>query len=109
MRLGVVLINTSRGALVDAEALIPAIASGHVGAVGLDVYEEEEGKFFRDLSDHVMDDAVLARLTTFPNVLVTGHQAFFTREAITTIAETTIANLDDHAAGRDGPNVVRAS
>ena len=107
MRRGVVIINTSRGALIDSEALVAGITSGHVGAVGLDVYEEEEGKFFRDLSDHVMDDAVLARLTTFPNVLVTGHQAFFTREAMTTIAETTIANLADHAAGREGPNVVR--
>jgi D-lactate dehydrogenase len=106
---GVMLINTSRGGLIDTEALIRAVQSGHVAAVGLDVYEEEEGKFFRDLSDSVMGDEVLARLMTFPNVLVTSHQAFFTYEAMTTIAETTIANLSDFEAGRANENVLRAS
>jgi D-lactate dehydrogenase len=107
MKPGVMIVNTSRGGLIDTEALIEAIAHGKVGAVALDVYEEEEGKFFLDLSDQVMDDDVLARLMTFPNVLVTGHQAFFTHEAMTTIAETTIANLSDFAAGRDSANVLK--
>lgn len=101
---GVTIINTSRGKLIDTEALIAALQSGHVGGVALDVYEEEEGKFFRDLSDEVLDDAVLARLMTFPNVLLTSHQAFFTHEAMTQIAEATITNLDDAAAGRSNAN-----
>lgn len=106
-RPGVMLINTSRGGLIDTEALIASIQSGHLGAVALDVYEEEEGKFFRDLSDTVIDDEVLARLMTFPNVLVTSHQAFFTHEAMTTIAETTITNLSDFAAGRTNENLLQ--
>ncbi len=106
---GVMLINTSRGGLVDTEALIGSIQRGHMGAVGLDVYEEEEGKFFRDLSDSVMGDEVLARLLTFPNVLLTSHQAFFTHEAMTTIAETTLQNLSDAEAGTLNANVLRAS
>jgi D-lactate dehydrogenase len=100
------LINTSRGGLVDTAALIEAVQNGKLAGVGLDVYEEEQGKFFRDLSDRPMSDEVLARLMTFPNVLVTGHQAFFTREAYTTIAETTINNLDDFAAGRTNENTL---
>jgi D-lactate dehydrogenase len=108
MKPGVMIVNTSRGGLIDTEALIGAIERGQLGAVALDVYEEEEGKFFRDLSDEVMDDDVLARLMTFPNVLVTGHQAFFTHEAMTTIAETTIRNLSDFAEGRESANVLRA-
>ena len=104
---GVMLINTSRGGLIDTEALIDYVQRGHVAAVGLDVYEEEEGKFFHDLSDTVMNDEVLARLITFPNVLLTSHQAFFTHEAMRTIAETTIANLDDSAAGRTNANTLR--
>ena len=103
-RRGVTIVNTSRGKLIDTEALIGALQSGHVGGVALDVYEEEEGKFFRDLSDQVLDDEVLARLMTFPNVLLTSHQAFFTHEAMTTIAGTTIANLDAAAAGAPSPN-----
>lgn len=108
MQPGSTLINTSRGALIDTEALIEFIGNGHLGGVGLDVYEEEQGKFFRDLSDRPMRDEELARLMTFPNVLVTGHQAFFTHEAYTTIAETTIANLDDFAAGRTNNNLLQA-
>ncbi|MCU0646506.1 MAG: 2-hydroxyacid dehydrogenase [Gemmatimonadaceae bacterium] len=107
-RPGVIIVNTSRGGLIDTAALVAAIESGHVGGVALDVYEEEEGKFFRDLSDTVMTDDVLARLLSFPNVLLTSHQAFFTHEAMTTIAETTIANLDDWAAGRRTDNVLSA-
>jgi D-lactate dehydrogenase len=106
---GLMLINTSRGGLIDTEALIGFVQSGHIGAVGLDVYEEEEGKFFRDLSDAVIGDDVLARLLTFPNVLLTGHQAFFTHEAMTTIAETTIRNLSDFEAGSMNENVLKAS
>jgi D-lactate dehydrogenase len=107
MKPGVMIINTSRGGLIDTEALIDAIAAGRVAAVGLDVYEEEEGKFFRDLSDEVMDDEVLARLMTFPNVLLTSHQAFFTHEAMTTIAETTVQNLTDFAEGRENTNLLK--
>ncbi len=103
---GVILINTSRGALVDAEALIEALKSGRVGAVGLDVYEEEEGLFFRDRSDQIIADDVFARLLTFPNVLITGHQAFFTHEALGQIAAATIRNLSDFEAGRRNENVL---
>lgn len=103
---GVTIVNTSRGGLVDTAALIAAIESGHVSGVALDVYEEEEGKFFRDLSDAPMPDEVLARLLSFPNVLLTSHQAFFTHEAMTQIAATTIANLDDVAAGRTSDHVL---
>ncbi|HMQ30589.1 MAG TPA: 2-hydroxyacid dehydrogenase [Chloroflexaceae bacterium] len=108
MKQGVMIVNTSRGGLIDTEALVEALQRGQVAAVGLDVYEEEEGKFFRDLSDQVMDDEVLARLMTFPNVLLTSHQAFFTHEAMTTIAETTIKNLTDFEEGRENENVLRA-
>jgi D-lactate dehydrogenase len=93
MKRGVMLINTSRGALVDTRALIAALKRGHVGSVGLDVYEEEGDLFFRDLSGEVIQDDVFARLLTFPNVLITAHQGFFTREAVSAIAATTIANL----------------
>lgn len=106
MRPGVIIVNTSRGGLIDTAALIEALGSQHVSGVALDVYEEEEGKFFRDLSDTVLQDDVLARLLSFPNVLLTSHQAFFTHEAMTTIAETTIGNLDDFAAGRRNGNVL---
>lgn len=88
------IVNTSRGALIDTIAAIDGLKSGAVGALALDVYEEEEDLFFEDLSDTVIQDDVFARLQVFPNVLVTGHQAFFTREAVQQIAETTIANLD---------------
>jgi D-lactate dehydrogenase len=82
MKRGVTVINTGRGALIDSRALIEALKSGGVGAAGLDVYEEEEGVFFEDLSDRVLQDDVLARLLTFPNVIVTAHQGFLTREAL---------------------------
>ena len=93
MKRGAMLINTSRGAVVDTRALIQGLKSGVVGSVGLDVYEEEADLFFQDLSSTFIQDDVFARLLTFPNVLVTGHQAFFTEEALTAIAETTIANV----------------
>lgn len=97
---GVMLINTSRGAVVDTKALIGGLKSGVVGSVGLDVYEEEADLFFQDRSGTFISDDVFARLLTFPNVLITGHQAFFTDEALTAIAETTIANVT--AFERDG-------
>ncbi|MEM7667444.1 MAG: 2-hydroxyacid dehydrogenase [Pseudomonadota bacterium] len=100
MKPGVMLINTSRGAVVDTAALIAGLKEGRIGSVGLDVYEEEADLFFEDYSDTFVDDDVFARLLTFPNVLITGHQAFFTDEALTAIAETTIANLT--AFERDG-------
>lgn len=90
---GVVLINTSRGALVDAEALLAGIKSRKVGAACLDVYEEESELFFEDNSGHIMEDDVLARLISMPNVIVTSHQAFLTEEALENIAETTVKNL----------------
>ncbi len=90
---GVVILNTSRGALVDAEALLAGIKSRKVGAACLDVYEEEGDFFFEDYSGHIMDDDVLARLISMPNVIVTGHQAFLTREALEGIAKTTVENL----------------
>jgi D-lactate dehydrogenase len=93
MRPGSILINVSRGALVDTKALIEALKSGRLAGVGLDVYEEEEGIFFEDLSGGVLQDDDLARLLTFPNVLITSHQAFLTREALTEIACTTVANI----------------
>ena len=93
MKPGVMLINTSRGAVVDTRALIDGLKSGRLGYLGLDVYEEEGDLFFEDLSDQPIQDDVFARLLTFPNVLITGHQAFFTAEALQAIAETTVANL----------------
>lgn len=93
MKRGVVLLNVSRGALVDTGALIQALKSGTVGGVALDVYEEEEGIFFEDLSDQVLQDDELARLLTFPNVLITSHQAFLTREALAEIARVTVENV----------------
>lgn len=107
MKNGVMLINTSRGALVDAKALIEALKVGKVGAAGLDVYEEEEGIFFNDLSDQVLKDDVLARLLTFPNVLITAHQAFLTHEALSNIAETTMQNIADFEQGKTLVNEVR--
>ena len=93
MRRGVMLVNTSRGAMVDTQAVIDGLKDGRIGHLGLDVYEEEAGLFFEDLSDQVIRDDVFARLLTFPNVLVTGHQGFFTTEALVAIAETTAANI----------------
>lgn len=90
---GVVIINTSRGALVDAEALLNAIKSRKVGAACLDVYEEESDLFFEDNSGHIMEDDTLARLISMPNVIVTSHQAFLTEEALSNIAETTVRNI----------------
>jgi len=97
MRAGAMLINTGRGGLVDTPAVIEALKQGHLGYLGLDVYEEEEALFFEDLSSRVMTDDVFARLLTFPNVLITGHQAFLTQEALEGIARTTLNNISDFA------------
>ncbi len=101
MKRGAYLINTSRGKLVDTAALITVLKSGHLGGVALDVYEEEEGIFFEDHSGHVLGDDILARLLTFPNVLVTSHQAFLTEEALGEIARVTVENLTRVAEGKD--------
>lgn len=103
MKPGAVLINTSRGGIVDTRALIAALKRRHLGAVGLDVYEEEGGLFYRDLSERGIDDDVFARLLTFPNVLVTAHQGFLTREALAQIAATTVANLAALQTGASVP------
>jgi D-lactate dehydrogenase len=108
MKPGAMLINTSRGALVDTEALIIALKKGQLSAVGLDVYEEESHIYYQDLSEQIIPDDVITRLMTFPNVVITGHQAFFTREALTIIAETTVQNINDFAAGRNNENVLAA-
>lgn len=90
---GVIILNTSRGALVDAQALLKGIKSRKVGAACLDVYEEESDLFFEDFSGHILEDDILARLISMPNVIVTSHQAFLTEEALSNIAETTVANI----------------
>ncbi|MFP2902677.1 2-hydroxyacid dehydrogenase [Corallococcus sp. 4LFB] len=109
MKPGAMLINTGRGALIDSHALLAALKSGHLGAAGLDVYEEEEGIFFQDLSGQVLQDDVLARLLTFPNVLVTAHQAFLTREALDAIARTTLESVTRFERGEPlGVTEVRA-
>lgn len=102
LRRGAMLINTSRGGLVDATAVIAGLKTGQIGYLGLDVYEEEGDIFFEDLSNQVVQDDVFARLTTFPNVIITGHQAFFTKEALQRIAEVTVANLTAFTEGDEG-------
>jgi D-lactate dehydrogenase len=108
VRPGVMLINTSRGALVDTAAVIEAMKTGQVRYLGLDVYEEEEDLFFEDLSGEVIQDDLFARLLTLPNVLVTGHQAFFTRNALQRIAATTIDNITAFEQGQPLENQVTA-
>ncbi len=100
MKEGAYLINTSRGKLIETRALIEALKNGRLGGVALDVYEEEEGVFFEDLSDRLLEDDELTRLISFPNVLVTSHQAFLTREALTEIARVTVQNLLFGAASK---------
>lgn len=109
MKRGVMLINTSRGALVDTPAVIAGLLSGQIGHLGLDVYEDEAELFYEDRSNRLIADEVFSRLLTLPNVLVTGHQAFFTREALTTIAETTLASIAAFADGRTGSFVLSSA
>ncbi|MEK9658807.1 MAG: 2-hydroxyacid dehydrogenase [Chloroflexota bacterium] len=106
MKPGAMLINTSRWAVVDTRAIIGALKSGRLGALGLDVYEEEGDLFFRDLSGQVLQDDVFSRLLTFPNVLITGHQGFYTREALEAIAHTTLVNISAFERGETSGNEV---
>ncbi|MES2931873.1 MAG: 2-hydroxyacid dehydrogenase [Pseudomonadota bacterium] len=106
---GFLLVNTSRGALVDAVALIAALKTGKVGGVALDVYEQESDLFFEDLSNEIIQDDVFQRLLTFPNVLLTGHQAFFTHEAMSAIAAITLYNLTQVETGELSENRLTAS
>jgi D-lactate dehydrogenase len=107
MKRGAIIINTGRGGLIDTRALIDALKSRQIGGAALDVYEEEEGYFFEDLSGQVIQDDVLARLMTFPNVLITGHQAFLTREALSAIAETTLENIRLFFEKGETPNTIK--
>ena len=107
MKKGVVIVNTSRGALIDTEALLTGIKERFIGAACLDVYEEEGDFFFEDRSGHILNDDMLARLISMPNVLITSHQAFLTREALSNIAQTTLQNVTDFFAGRENGNEVR--
>lgn len=107
MKDGVMLVNTSRGELIKTQDVIQSLKDGKVGYLGIDVYEEEEGVFFEDMSSSIIKDDVLSRLLTFPNVLITSHQAFFTDEALLNIAETTMANITEFAkTGKCGNEVV---
>ena len=106
MKDGVMLINTSRGALVDTKAVIGGLKSGKIGYLGLDVYEEESDLFFKDLSEQVIQDDTFVRLETFPNVLITAHQGFFTREAVANIAATTLQNISDFQETGSSKNAV---
>ena len=104
MKPGVMIVNTSRGALIDTRAAIEGLKSGRIGNLALDVYEEEGDLFFEDLSDRVITDDVFSRLLTFPNVFITAHQAFFTEEALRNIAETTLGNATAFEAGEASGN-----
>ncbi len=108
MKTGVMLINTSRGALIDTKAAIIGLKSGKIGYLGIDVYEQEGDLFFEDLSSVVIQDDLFERLLTFPNVLITGHQSFFTTDALTSIAETTLSNISDFEQGLVCSNQVTA-
>ena len=109
MKEGVIILNTSRGAMIDASAIVDALKSGKIGGLGLDVYEEEADLFFEDLSGKIIQDDVFARLLTFPNVVITGHQGFFTEEALRNISQTTVDNLNVIEAGEDCENAVTLS
>jgi D-lactate dehydrogenase len=106
---GALLINTSRGGLINTEAVIAALRSGQLGGLAIDVYEQEANLFFRDLSDTIITDDILQRLITFPNVIVTGHQAFLTREAVTTICATTLQSVTEFETDRALSNQISAN
>lgn len=106
MKKGVMLINTSRGAVIDTKEAIRALKSQKLGYLGIDVYEQEENLFFRDLSAQIVPDDLIARLMSFPNVLITAHQGFFTEEAMTQIASVTMKNISDFEVGRSNENRV---
>lgn len=106
MKNGVMLINTSRGALVDTEDVIEGLKQRKISYLGIDVYEQEENLFFNDLSEHIIEDDILLRLSSFPNVLITSHQAFFTKEAMTEITTTTLNNIQEFAEHKELTNEV---
>ena len=106
MKKGVAIVNTSRGALIDAEDLLEGIMDRKIGTVCLDVYEEEGDVFFENQSEHILDDAVLSRLLTMPNVIITSHQAFLTNEALENIAKVTVENITNYMNGEDIKNLV---
>jgi len=106
MKQGVMLINTSRGGLIDTGAVIQALKTGQLGYLGIDVYEQEEKLFFHNLSEEIIEDDVIMRLISFPNVLITSHQGFFTDEALTQIAQTTLQNISDFEEGKPLANKV---
>lgn len=108
MKRGAMLINTSRGALIDTKAVIGALKSGRLGFLGLDVYEEEANLFYRDLSDRVIQDDVFSRMLTFPNVIITGHQAFFTRNALEAISQETLHNITLFERGQRPSGLITA-
>lgn len=108
MKKGVMIINTSRGALIDARAAIEGLKSQKIGYLGIDVYEEEEELFFEDKTFQILTDDVFARLTTFPNVVITGHQAYFTKEAVARIAQTTLENITAYENGSELIHAVKA-
>ncbi|MDJ0588424.1 MAG: 2-hydroxyacid dehydrogenase [Pleurocapsa sp. MO_226.B13] len=107
MKTGVMLVNTSRGALIDTRAVIKGLKSKRIGHLALDVYEKESSMFFEDMSGEIIQDDIFERLLTFPNVIITGHQAFFTEEALQNIAETTLNNITEFERDRSCPNQVK--
>jgi len=107
MKKGVMIINTSRGALIDSRAAIEGLKSEKIGYLGIDVYEEEGDIFFEDKTFEILTDDVFARLTTFPNVVITGHQAYFTQEAVSAIAVTTLENITTYENGGELVNAVK--
>ena len=104
MKQGVILINTARGSVINTEDVIEGLKNGNIGALGIDVYENEKGIFFKDHSRYIPDDDLLIKLNAMPNVLITGHHAFLTEEALTNIAETTIYNFDCWNSGKETEN-----
>ena len=109
MKRGVLLVNTSRGPLLDSQAAVRALKTGKLSALGLDVYEEEGDLFFEDLSNRVIQDDVFSRMLTFPNVIITGHQAFFTQRALEAIAQETLANITAFEKGEPPPGRITAA
>jgi D-lactate dehydrogenase len=106
MKKGAMLINTSRGGLIDTKSVIESLKENHLGFLGIDVYEQEEKLFFKDLSETIILDDTIARLVTFPNVLITAHQAFFTNEALSEIANITFNNIKNFEEGKYSENEV---
>jgi D-lactate dehydrogenase len=107
MKPHVMLVNTGRGALIDTKAIVAALKSGQIGELGLDVYEQESELFFEDHSDQIIQDDIFARLMTFPNVMITGHQAFFTENAMQAIAEVSLLNISQVEQGIICPNEIQ--